>query len=376
MKKCLVMPDSFKGTLSSNEICNIMKEQINFHFPKCQVVSVPVADGGEGTVDCFLAISKNAEKVDVVSSGPYGEKVNTYYAKIGDTAIIEMASTAGLPMVENNKNPRKTTTYGVGEMIKKAVNNGCKEIILGLGGSCTNDGGVGMARALGTVFYDENGNEFSPYSDEFVKISKIDNSKTREFLKDCKITAMCDINNPLCGENGASYVFAPQKGADEETVKELDLNLLHLSKIILKDLDKDVLNMAGSGAGGGIGAGVVAFLNGNLKSGIDTILDFIDFNNIVEGADMIFTGEGKIDSQSLSGKVVIGISKRAKEKNIPVTAVVGTIGEGAEGAYNLGVTSIFSINRQAMDFEKSRYKSGENLEKTMDSILRFYKSIK
>lgn len=375
MKKCLIMPDSFKGTLSAVQICEIIKKQINKHFPDCNVIAIPVADGGEGTVDSFLYAS-NAKKIEIITSGPYGESIKTYYAKIEDTAIIEMASAAGLPMVENNKNPIKTTTYGVGTIIKEVVKNGCKNIIVGLGGSCTNDGGVGMARALGTIFYDERGQEIVPYSNEFYKIAYIDNSATEKFLKDCKITAMCDIDNPLCGKKGASYIFGPQKGANSEMVFELDKNLKHLSNIILKSLKKDVCNMPGAGAAGGMGAGIVAFLNGNLKSGIDTVLDFIEFEKLSKNADIIFTGEGKIDSQSLRGKVVIGIAQRAKKQNIPVIAVVGTIGEGADGAYNMGVSSIFSINRQAVDFEKSKYCSAENLEKTMDSILRFYKIIK
>ena len=375
MKKCLIMPDSFKGTLSAVQICEIMKKQINKHFPDCNVIAIPVADGGEGTVDSFLYAS-NAKKIEIITSGPYGECIKTYYAKIEDTAIIEMASAAGLPMVENNKNPIKTTTYGVGTIIKEVVKNGCKNIIVGLGGSCTNDGGVGMARALGTIFYDERGQEIVPYSNEFYKIAYIDNSATEKFLKDCKITAMCDIDNPLCGKKGASYIFGPQKGANSEMVFELDKNLKHLSNIILKSLKKDVCNMPGAGAAGGMGAGIVAFLNGNLKSGIDTVLDFIEFEKLSKNADIIFTGEGKIDSQSLRGKVVIGIAQRAKKQNIPVIAVVGTIGEGADGAYDMGVSSIFSINRQAVDFEKSKYCSAENLEKTMDSILRFYKIIK
>lgn len=372
MKKCLVMPDSFKGTLSAMEICDIMKKQINIHFPECEVIAIPVADGGEGTVDSFI-YSKKVKKVIVKTKGPFYEDIEAYYGRVDNTAIIEMAQAAGLPMVENNKNPRKTTTYGVGLIIKDALEKGCDNIIIGLGGSCTNDCGVGMARALGTVFYDNNGNEIAPYSDEFVNIAEIDNSATKKLLEGCKITAMCDIDNPLCGENGASYVFAPQKGADIETVKELDYNLKHISNVILENLNKDVCNIKGAGAAGGMGAGIVAFLNGQLKSGIDTVLDFIGFEELLKDADIIFTGEGKIDSQSLRGKVVIGIAQRAKK--VPVIAVVGTIGECAECAYDMGVTSIFSINRQAEDFSVSRYKSKENLEKTMDSILRFYKIV-
>ena len=374
MKKCLIVPDSFKGTLSATEICEIEKAAVKRHFPKCEVVTIPIADGGEGTVDCFL-YALDAEKVVVDTTGPYGEPIQAYYARIGGKAILEMASVAGLPFVERigRLNPAKTTTYGLGALIHHAVEAGCREIVIGLGGSCTNDGGVGMARALGTVFYDEKDEPFAPASDELIRISRIDNSRTEELLDGVRITGMCDIDNPMYGETGAAYVFAPQKGADAEMVKLLDQNLRALAEAIDQSLGKDVSGLPGAGAAGALGAGIVAFLGGHLRSGIDTVLNLVEYEKLLAGADMVFTGEGRIDAQSLRGKVVIGVAKRAVATGVPVTAVVGSIGDGAEGAYDLGVSAICSINRQAQDFEQSRYSSKENLEKTMEDLLRFYK---
>ncbi len=369
-KKCIVIPDSFKGTLSSLDVCTIMKEQILFLQPDCNVITIPVADGGEGTVDCFLYAMENMRKIEMTASGPFGEPVSCYYARYQNTAIIEMAQTAGLPLVEGQMNPAKTTTYGTGEMIAHAVRNGCNEIIIGLGGSCTNDAGVGAARALGVDFFDKEGNLFFPEADTLSLIDSFDISKANQLLKKCSITAMCDIDNPMYGENGAAYIFAPQKGANPEMVALLDRNLKALSKTIENCLNRDVSKIPGAGAAGAMGAGIVAFLGGSLKSGIDTVLDIVKFDDLTKDADIIFTGEGKIDSQSIRGKVVIGISKRAQKQNIPVIAVVGAIGKGAEEAYHLGVTSIFSINRTATAFEEARHHSKENLAGTMDSIVR------
>lgn len=376
MKKCLIMPDSFKGTLSAIEICDIEKKVVKEHFPECEVIAIPIADGGEGTVDCFL-YALEAEKVTVETTGPYGEPIESSYAKIGKKAVLEMASVAGLPLAEKTGvlNPCKTTTYGLGKLICHAIESGCDELVIGLGGSCTNDGGIGIAGALGTKFYDADGNEFVPASDGMTRIGRIDNSATEKLLKGIKITGMCDIDNPMFGESGAAYVFAPQKGADEAMVQVLDENLRALSEVVEKSLGKEVAEIPGAGAAGALGAGLVAFLGAELKSGIETILDLVEYEKLLENADMVFTGEGRIDSQSLRGKVVIGVAKRAKAKGVPVTAIVGSISDGAEGAYDLGVNAIFSINRQAMDFEKSRYFSKGNLEKTMGEILRFYKTV-
>ena len=335
---------------------------------------MPVADGGEGTVDCFL-YALNCEKVPVSSTGPYGEPVEVYYGKVNaTTAVMEMAMCAGLPQVKDNKNPELTTTYGVGTMMRHAVENGCKEIVIGLGGSCTNDGGTGLAAALGVKFYDAAGKEFVPNGKTMGDVAKIDKSEADKLLAGVKISVMCDIDNPMYGPMGAAYVFAPQKGADEEMVKRLDGNLVKLSEAIKNSLGIDVSTLPGSGAAGAAGAGIAAFLGGSLKSGIQTVLDLIGFDDMLDGTDLVFTGEGRIDSQSLGGKVISGIAGRAKKKDVPVIAVVGSIGDGAEGAYDLGVASIFSINQKAEAFETAQYKSKENLTAAMDNIIRFCKT--
>ena len=371
MKKCVIIPDSFKGSLSSIEVCNIIKEKVNEFFPKCNAIMIPIADGGEGTVDTFV-YSLKAEKVNLKVKNAFGEVIDVYYGRIKNKAIIEVAQVVGLVSAEGREDPSITSTYGVGEIISHAIEHGCNEIFIGLGGSCTNDCGVGAASALGTVFKNKNEEEFIPVGKNLNEIEYIDISKTLEKLKNCKVTAMCDIDNPMYGENGAAFVFAPQKGADENMVKMLDNNLRALSEKIKKNLNKDVSNIKGSGAAGAFGAGVCAFFNGELKSGIEIILDLIDFDNLISDADIIFTGEGQIDSQSLNGKVVIGISKRAKKQNIPVIVLAGSIGEGAEKAYDEGVSAIFSINQKAEDYSISRFKAKENLEKTIDSLLRYY----
>lgn len=371
LKKCIVAPDSFKGTLSSIEVCRVMEKTIRKVFPECQVKCFPVADGGEGTVDCFLN-ALGAEKKTVLTTGPYHETLEAYYALSGKRAILEMAQVAGLPQVEGRMDPRRTTTYGLGQLIRSAIEEHCTEIIIGLGGSCTNDAGIGTAMALGVKFYDEHGQEFMPYADEMTRICHVDISEAQKLLKDCHITAMCDINNPMYGKNGAAYVFAPQKGADEETVELLDQNLRALSEVIKKDLGIDVSQIPGAGAAGALGAGIVAFLGGELKSGIETVLNVVNFDDELKDTQLIFTGEGKVDSQSFDGKVLSGITSRAEKAGVPVVVVAGSVDDSADAAYGIGVYGTFSINRMAVDFSVSRDKSHENLERTMEAILRLY----
>ena len=375
MKKVILIPDSFKGTITAEEFCNIASRVTEKYFPSREILSLPLADGGEGTTDCFLS-QIGYEKIDSVAINAFMKEKPVYYAKKGDTAIVEMAMCASLPSVRGNENPSITTTFGVGQLIKHAVLNGAKRVIIGLGGSCTNDGGCGMATALGVKFYNYNGCEFIPVGGTLKNIEKIDITPAMDFLKDIEIIAMCDIDNPLYGENGAAFIFSPQKGADEKMVQELDVGLKHLSEVSYKLLGKDYHTLKGAGAAGGMGFGVVAFLGGKLMSGIDLILNTIKFDSEVETADIVITGEGKIDSQSLSGKSVIGIARRAKKYNVPVVAIVGSAEDGFEKAYNQGLTAVFSTNFGPQTYEQACRNAHKNLEKILDNVFRLIKSIK
>ncbi len=373
MKKIVLIPDSFKGTISSTEVCGIMKKSIKAFSPLTEVVEIPVADGGEGSVDAFIT-ALGGTKTKVIVKGPYFEDMEAYYGVINkDTAVIEMAVCAGLPLVENNKNPIKTTTYGVGQMIAHAIQSGCKKIIMGLGGSCTNDGATGVAAALGIKFFNKKGESFIPVGGTLSEIERIDNTSCIKELSDIQIVGMCDIDNPLYGPIGAAYVFGPQKGADQSMVKILDAGLVHLANKIKENLRLEVESLEGAGAAGGMGAGIVAFLGAKLQMGIETILDTVQFDKIAKGADLVFTGEGRLDSQSLRGKVICGVAKHTKALSIPLIAVVGSIEDPIEAVYEKGVTAVFSINRAPIDFSIARYQSKANLELTMDNIMRLLK---
>lgn len=374
MQNFILVPDSFKGTLSAIEVCNIMKSSIKNLYKDANIISVPVADGGEGTVDAFLYALGGEKKSIWVSDAFNEQKILAHYAVLKDNiAVIEMAACAGLPLVKNRLEPDKTTTFGVGELIIDAINSGAKKIILGLGGSATNDGGCGMAAALGVKFKDEQDQEFIPTGGTLSQIYKIDMNNIYPKIKDVEFISMCDVDNPLCGKLGASAVFAPQKGADEDMVKLLDEGLAHLAKIIKRDLHIEVKDIKGAGAAGGLGAGSIAFLQSKLTKGIDVILDTIKFDELVSKADIVFTGEGKFDSQSLHGKVVMGVANRSQKYKTPVIVVTGAIGENIQEAYNKGITAIFSINKEPMEFSKSALKSKENMILTMENILRLLK---
>lgn len=374
MQNFILVPDSFKGTLSAIEVCNIMKSSIKNLYKDANIISVPVADGGEGTVDAFLYALGGEKKSVWVSDAFNEQKILAHYAMLKDNiAVIEMAACAGLPLVKNRLEPDKTTTFGVGELIVDAVNSGAKKIILGLGGSATNDGGCGMAAALGVKFKDEQDQKFIPTGGTLSKIYKIDMNNIYPKIKDIEFISMCDVDNPLCGRLGASAVFAPQKGADEDMVKLLDEGLAHLAKIIKRDLHIEVKDIKGAGAAGGLGAGSIAFLQSKLTKGIDVVLDTINFDELVSKADIVFTGEGKFDSQSLHGKVVMGVANRSQKYKTPVIVVTGAIGENIQEAYNKGITAIFSINKEPMEFSKSALKSKENMILTMENILRLLK---
>ncbi len=372
MKKIILVPDSFKGTMSSGEICRIMEESIRKVYPASQVISIPVADGGEGSVDAFLT-AVGGMKQSVIVKGPFFTDMKSYYGIIdnGKTAVIEMAACAGLPLVGDKRDVRNTTTYGVGQLIAAALENGCQKIIMGLGGSATNDAGAGAAVALGVRFTNEKGAEFIPVGGTLSDICRIDVSAVHPGLKTVTFITMCDIDNPLYGPTGAAHVFGPQKGATPEMVTELDDGLKNMAEVIKSDLHKDVSGLKGAGAAGGMGAGMVAFFNSKLQMGIETVLDAVDFDTIVRGADLVLSGEGKIDAQSLRGKVVIGVARRAKKANVPLVAIVGDIGEDIQGVYEEGVHAIFSINRVAVSLTKAQSRAKDDLAQTMDNLMRF-----
>jgi len=370
METILLIPDSFKGTLSSTQVCATMARAILRHRPETKVVSIPVADGGEGTVDAFLT-ALGGKRVECTVCGPHFAPMTAVYGLLPDgAAVIEMAACAGLPLVGTKKNLERTTTYGVGQLICDALDKGARKFYIGLGGSATNDGGCGCAAACGVRFYESHGSSFVPSGRNLHEIEKIDMAYADPRLKECTFTVLCDIQNPLCGEHGAAAVFGPQKGADWEMVQRLDAGLRHLAKRWKEDLGLDLLTLAGGGAAGGMGAGMAAFFGGELRPGIDLLLDAVGFDGLAKDASLAFTGEGKLDGQTLWGKAIAGIARRTKAHGLPLIAVVG----GSEGdlttLYESGVTAVFSINRLPMALVDSAPFAEGNLEHTMDNILR------
>ena len=377
MKKIVLIPDSFKGTMSSAEICGIMENAIKKFYPHAEIAGIPVADGGEGSVDAFLT-AVGGKKITVSADDPYFKKMDAFYGKLSDgkTGVIEMASCAGLPLVEGRRDPEKTTTFGVGALMLAAIHDGCTKLIMGLGGSATNDGGCGAAAACGVQFFDTAGKEFIPTGGTLGDIARIDADGLNPALKGIEIVTMCDIDNPLYGENGAAYVFGPQKGADEAAVKRLDAGLRRLAEVVERDLHKDASRIPGAGAAGGMGYGMNVFFGSKLQMGIETVLDTVRFDELVKDADCVFSGEGKIDTQSLRGKVVIGIARRTKKAGVPLIAIVGDIGDDIEEAYDTGVSAVFSINRVAVDYSRAKLRAKNDLKLTVENIMRFIECIK
>lgn len=373
MKKCIVISDSFKGTLSSLEICRIARSTIPTFFPECQVVGIPVADGGEGTVSCFME-AVGAIPVAVTVQGPFGQPLSAVYGRKGSMAVIEMAAAAGLPLVGSRKAPGIASTYGVGQLIRHAVKHGAREILLGLGGSATNDGGCGCAAALGVDFFDRAGTRFVPTGNTLDQICRIDMTACRTLLEHIRITAMCDVTSPLYGPEGAAYVFAPQKGASPEEVARLDGQLKALDQRLQQELGRSYAQLPGAGAAGGMGAGCIAFLGAELKSGIEAVLDAVSFDRQLEGTDLVITGEGRIDGQSLQGKVISGIARRTSARGIPLLAITGGIDSSASAVYEQGVTAMFSINREPAPLSASAPHSAENYRSTLEDICRLIRT--
>lgn len=368
--KVLLIPDSFKGTLSARQVCDTVSEVVLRLCPGAEVVSLPVADGGEGTVDALLT-ALGGRRVTVPCRGPYGEEIEGFYGLLSDgTAIIEMAAAAGLPLVGQRRDPSQTTTYGVGQLLSHAAHHGATALILGLGGSATNDGGCGCAAALGVRFLDAEGNAFVPVGGTLHRIAAIDMAGLDASVSALPLTVMCDIDNPLCGARGAAAVFAPQKGADSAMVQLLDDGLEHLASRIARDVGMDVLAIPGGGAAGGFGAGAAAFLGGTLRSGIDAVLSAAQFESHLMNTDLIITGEGKLDSQSLGGKAVIGIARRARKMDVPVVALVGAVEGDLTDVYRAGVSAVFPIHPAPMPFDVAAPRSAAHLRAAAENVLR------
>lgn len=370
--KFVLAPDSFKESMTAKEVCIAMEKGIRKVYRDAECIHVPMADGGEGTVQSLVdATGGELYKEEVTA--PLGNKVIATYGILGDgqTAIIEMAEASGLQLVPREKrNPLITTSYGTGELIISALNKGVNKILIGLGGSATNDGGVGMLQALGIKFIDKSGQDIGFGGGELSKIVDIDMSSFDKRILNIDIEVACDVKNPLTGINGASYVFGPQKGADMEAIKRLDENLRHFSKVIKKKIGKDIDNIEGAGAAGGLGAALLGLCNGKLKRGIDIVVQYSKLEEKIKDADYVFTGEGSIDFQSKFGKTPVGVSMLAKKYGIPVIAFAGNVGEEIEELYGLGITSIIGILPGVVALEEA-LKAGEtNMERAVKNIVR------
>ncbi len=368
IKTFVLAPDSFKESMTAEQACNAMQRGIQQVFPKAKCIQVPMADGGEGTVDA-LVHALNGQKVFCEVQGPLQhQKIQTYFGLVddGQTAIMEMAKANGIDLLQREeRNPLLTSTFGTGQMIRHALDLGVKKIIIGLGGSVTNDGGSGMAQALGVKFLDQLDNEIQACGGLLNQISKIDISQFDTRLKDVEILIASDVNNPLCGENGASYVFAPQKGAKAEMVKQLDTNLQHFALLVESTLNVDVQNIAGAGAAGGLGFGLMAFAHANIQSGASLVIEQIKLAEKIAEADYVFTGEGSIDFQTKFGKTPWAVAQVAKQLNKPVYAFSGRVGDDIEPLFDEGFTQIISINEPNCDLETALKNAELNLEKTV-----------
>ena len=373
MRKIVLAIDSFKGCLTSAEAEAAAAEGIHAALPGCEVIRIPVADGGEGMLDVLITAT-HGRSINVRAHGPLMELRETRYGISGNgrTAFIEMAAINGLPLVSPEKrNPMKTTTYGTGELIRDALERGCRNFIIGLGGSATNDAGLGMLQALGFRFLDKKGNALGYGGQIMAEVNSIDISTVHPQLKGCTFTAACDVRNPFYGTDGAAYVFAPQKGADATTVEALDAAMRHLAKVIFRATGKDISFCPGAGAAGGMGGSLSAFLNAELKPGIQLLLETLDFAEHIKDADLIITGEGKADKQTIMGKVPHGILEEAKKQNIPVILIAGSI-EDTDILVRSGFHGVFSIVPGTVTLEKAMQPefAQENIRRTVEQICR------
>ena len=376
--KIVIAPDSFKESLTALEVADAIEMGFKKFYPYVDYVKIPMADGGEGTVQSLVDALKG-KVVERSVTAPLGNKSQAFFGISGDnqTAVIEMAAASGLHLVSPaQRNPLKTTSFGTGELIKAALDLGVKKIILGIGGSATNDAGAGMLQALGVQLLNANNQQIGLGGENLSLISKIDLSKLDSRLQQVEILVACDVDNPLCGEKGASAVFGPQKGATPEIVQQLDRALFHFSDIVQQDLDLNIRDQAGAGAAGGMGGGLLLLPNVQLKAGVQIIIDAVNLNEQIKDADLVITGEGRMDSQTVHGKTPIGVAKAAKLFNKPVIAIVGSLKDDYEVVYEHGIDAVFPIIRQLKSLDETLKLGRENLISTAQNIARLYKLAK
>jgi glycerate 2-kinase len=370
--RIVIAPDSYKGSLSALEVANSMERGIRKVFPDAQIRKIPIADGGEGTVAALTA-STGGRILTAIVKDPLGRSIPAEWGIVGDgrTAVIETAVASGLNLVPKDiRDPRIASSFGTGLLIKAALDAGLRKIIIGLGGSATNDGGAGMITALGAVFLDESGNELPPGGAALINLSEIDLSKLDPGLKDTEITAACDVDNPLCGPRGASAVYGPQKGATPEIVNELDAALSHYAGIAAKATDKNVSELPGSGAAGGLGAGLMFFTNAALRPGIEIVIEATDLSRIIQEADLVLTGEGNTDFQTAFGKAPMGVAAIAKKHGKPVICLSGGLGAGANELLVLGIDALMSIANSPMTLEQCMESADRLIEEAAERLAR------
>ncbi len=368
----VIAPDSFKECLSASEVSKcITKGILNIH-PEAKVKALPISDGGEGLLE-NLVIPYEGKITSINVKDPLNRDINAEYGilKDGNTAVIELAKASGLELLKDGeKDPLATSTFGTGQLIKDALDKGCRKLIIGLGGSATNDGGAGIAKALGVKFLDASDNELELGGGHLKSLSRIDTSNLDKRIKDCEVIVACDVTNPLTGTNGASFIYGAQKGGSSDVLRVLDDNLKRYAGIIKLTSNKDIDNVPGAGAAGGTGAGLLAFLNAKLVSGIELILKMLHIEAHIKNADMVITGEGKIDKQTLNGKTILGISKLAKKHQVPVIVITGKIGVDIADIYAQGVTAIYSIVNEPMALSTSLKNADTLIISCIENIMR------
>ncbi len=372
LRKVVIAPQAFKGSLSALEIARAIEAGVLQAAPDVQTVLVPVADGGDGTLQA-LVDSSGGKIITSTVTGPLRQPVQAQWGAMGDgvTAVIEMARASGLALLmREERAPLIATTLGTGELIKIALDSGHRKFIVGIGGSATNDGGAGMAQALGARLLDRQGLELPPGGAALAHLDRIDISGMDTRLAAAAFTVACDVNNPLCGDTGASAIFGPQKGATPDMVKQLDAALWHFADIIQRDLRQDVRNRAGAGAAGGLGAGLMAFVDADLRAGVDIMLEAVGLAAKLDNADLVITGEGQIDRSTAFNKAPVGVAALAKPRNIPVIAIAGSIGDGYERVHSLGIDAVFSLVTGPMALDEAMNRTRELIARTTEQAVR------